>query len=417
MILGRNDSSSIIQKIESLTGIICPWELNKIESWTFQVLAHLQGNPLLGITSSDELLKARVKKFPGETESRLSATWIGSPSPFFGKKHYKEHGSRIIHNTVESRFYLLEDVSIYNFYEFGPIVFDEENNVIEELSTPFYRLVLLEDDFPKRFEHIVKPVCALSDRFNEANYAHWLLDSIPRIRGKVLMESESDEVNYLCHQVTSDWQNDMLSHFSVAMEKRIQLEPRQLYKFRKIVLPDDFGRAVMHPSNKTNSSGIAKITENLKNCFSESFDILFIERNSNRRLINQDSIVEKLTNNGFRVKVIDCSRISFDKQRELFNEARIVIGVHGAALASSVFMQRGSFLFELLPQSYGNPAFWMVSSAKGVNYVGVTDLTETGENSRPRLKDIMVNITAIEKINVICGNVIKLIGNTTSKKK
>lgn len=403
MILEKGKSGSIIKQLERVSGTNCPWEISKIKLWCEKVVHQVACNPLLSISVSHEQLKEEAKQVVGKAEYRSSSTWVGLPSEFFGLKHRDSDGGLIEHNTATSNFHLMKEVFVFNFYEFGPIVFNSKNQIIERLSTPFFPLVALEQNFPCQHETVGIPTCAISDRFNEANFAHWLLDSIPRIIGAELLLKENKEIAYLCHKTISGWQDEMLSAYSIPSEKRIELEPGKLYKFDEIVLPNDFGGAVYHPANKANLYSLEKIRGRLENKFSNEFDVLMIERTLNRRLINQSVLVDSLLTAGLKVKIVDTSNLAFTEQRALFNQAKIVIGVHGAALASSVFMQKGSLMFELLPKSYGNPAFWIVSSAIGVKYFGVTDLHEVEANVRPRLKDVVLNNSTIKKISTICS--------------
>lgn len=396
MILEKNNSAQIVRALERATNLSCPWQVDKITLWCEKVVTQLVYNPLLSLNFFQGEIKANTKEVSGNVERRLSATWIGEPCSFFGEKHRDNNSDFIDHVTASNYHYLMKDVFVYSFYQFGPIVFNKENEIIKQLSTPFYPLLALEQNFPRHYEDVIEPICAISDRFNEANFAHWLLDTIPRIAGVELFEDKN--ITYLCHKVVSKWQDEMLLAYDIPFEKRMELESRKLYRFHKIVLPKDFGGAVPHPASKANFNCIKKIRGQLKSQFSDEFDVLIIERGANRRLINQYLLIDAFKAKGMKVKVVDTSNLTFVEQRALFNQAKIVIGVHGAALASSVFMQEGSVLFELLPLSYGNPAFWIVSSSIGVKYFGVTDLQEVGDNIRPRLKDIILNNSAIEGI-------------------
>lgn len=400
MILNKNTNNSLLHALEVKTNSNCPWVFDEIKPWCLDVVRKV--NPSIKIHNVS-LENLPYKEIPSDIEFLKKACWIGEKSPFFGKNHETQSGDLVSHPTSKSIFYTLKNVFILNFYDFGPIVFNTNYEIIEALSTPFYPLIYLEDSFPQVFKSYDSRVFAISDRFTEANYAHWLLDTIPRILGRSLFQKEV-KTQFLCNTVTKSWQNDLLFSYGVDVTNRIELKENKLLYFNEIIVPFDFGGAVSHPANKSNRFCVDFICENVKSEFDDSFDILLVERSSNRKLINQIELVEGLANKNLRVKVIDCAHVPFFEQRDLFSKAKVVIAVHGAALANSVFMQPNSTLFEVLPKSYCNPAFWMISSAKGVNYYGITDVSEVGNTGKPRETNIRISNLSIKRIVELCCN-------------
>ena len=54
--------------------------------------------------------------------------------------------------------------------------------------------------------------------------------------------------------------------------------------------------------------------------------------------------------------------------KELFNKARLYVGVHGAALTNMVFMPFNSFVLEMRPRDYENPCYHHLAEVCDLTY-------------------------------------------------
>lgn len=403
MILNKNTSNTIISEIEKITGIKCPWEINTIDRWCKEVTSIISKKSHLKIKETP-LSKEYFKKskVDGCKIKRKTPIWIGEVSNFFGQA-VKENNI-VEQVTPDFYFYIFKNIYIYQFYEFGPIVFNENFEVITELSTPFYKLLLIEDENINNDVNIFNGlVCAISDRFLENNYAHWLLDTIPRIKGYHLLDTDKNNINFLTNPVSTKWQKNMLAAYDI--KNYFSLTKNQITNFSNIVLPQDFGSIVLHPALKANPNTLRDLNaiNNKERSYKKS-DVLLIERKGTRKLTNQNELIQYLEKNGLTTKIIDPSEIDFNSQVYYFNSHRFIISVHGAALANTIFMNEDSYLFEIMPKSYGNPAFWLLASTKGVNYYCVTDVQDdlNDTDNRPRNKNIIITKESIDHIVSIC---------------
>ena len=399
MIFGFQKSNEIINYIQNKTGHECPQDILKVNEWCRKVIKSLLPISVKSIIENKEIIKSFEKKsLSGAFEKRISPSWVGEPSPFFHQntRTLPSHTIR----TENLSFYKLKDVYAFRFYDFGPIVLSNTHEVIPELSSPFFPLlILVENDFFQNAQKIEQVTFGLNDRFTESNFAHILLDNIPRILGSVIFEEKKP--SFLCYEVTNKWQKDLYSNYSILPENQIILKKNKIFFFENLILASDFGSQVQHPSCKTNRKCISFIRSKM-NFSNEFVDVLVIERNDSRCLINQQELIDKLKTLNLKVRVIDCLELSFIEQIGAFQNANYVIGTHGAALASSVFMKKGSTLFELLPPSYCNPEFWMITSSIDVNYFGVTEIKEDNLDKRPRYRNVEISKNSIDKIfNII----------------
>jgi hypothetical protein len=78
-------------------------------------------------------------------------------------------------------------------------------------------------------------------------------------------------------------------------------------------------------------------------------------RKSARSLPNEIEVESQLEARGF--EVVFSEDLTWIQQVQIFAEASLVIGPHGAGLANAVFMEPGSVLIEILQDSYPNNCF------------------------------------------------------------
>jgi capsular polysaccharide biosynthesis protein len=96
---------------------------------------------------------------------------------------------------------------------------------------------------------------------------------------------------------------------------------------------------------------------------------LYISRSdaSKRRVLNEGEIVSLLGKRGF--EVIALRELDFRSQAELFDQADVVVGAHGAGLANVAFCRPDTKVIELLPSRHVAPhVYHSLTAAAGAEY-------------------------------------------------
>jgi hypothetical protein len=88
--------------------------------------------------------------------------------------------------------------------------------------------------------------------------------------------------------------------------------------------------------------------------------------NAPRTVSNFAGVCALVEAHGFRV--VDFDRYTVAAQISMMNEARFVIGEHGAGLANIVFCRPGAILLELFNPVCMQPAYWSVASVCGLGF-------------------------------------------------
>lgn len=100
--------------------------------------------------------------------------------------------------------------------------------------------------------------------------------------------------------------------------------------------------------------------------------ILFVGRKTNRRVLNMSEVMhETLMRFGsqVRVKLVYLELLPLPEQIDLVQQARVVVGVHGAALTHILFMRKGSFVVEIFPFGFKKVVYRDLARCLGINYL------------------------------------------------
>ena len=68
-----------------------------------------------------------------------------------------------------------------------------------------------------------------------------------------------------------------------------------------------------------------------------------------RRVVNETEVARELEKEGF-INVVS-SRLSFAEQVQLFSDAEVIVGIHGAGLANLLFAPPGAIVVEALDRN------------------------------------------------------------------
>lgn len=85
-----------------------------------------------------------------------------------------------------------------------------------------------------------------------------------------------------------------------------------------------------------------------------------------RGLTNEGEIQSVLAKH--RISTVRLESLPFIEQIELLANTELVVAPHGAGLANTVFLPRGSSVIETFSPTYVNPCFWRIASALGCSY-------------------------------------------------
>ncbi|MBZ2163617.1 glycosyltransferase family 61 protein [Alteromonas stellipolaris] len=371
-----------LQKIGNKVKMALPTSYVEQKKWAVNVVVEIKGQRALKTTSAKEFL--HELRAPASSIRRPSLAIESLPAYIPDLKQETEVSSVAI-----SR-YDLTSVKVLALFNLGFVFFDAENRVLEEISSQYYPLLELNSNIMKVLdscEHYPTTATFIADWFFERNYAHWLLDTIPRLLNRV--------GKVVCHKPEQQWQKALLSLYGIKESDIVPLEPNSCFSFDRLLMDGKSSCPVPHPSYKCHKGAIEFIRKPLCSLVQEGQSpliALVIKRFDSRIVVNSHRLEDMLVKLGYVVQVIDCAAIPVAEQIRCFSAADVIIGAHGAAMANTVFCKPDSHILEIFPPSYGNPAFWAISNTVGAKYSAVTAVEEIDVvDKHARYRDIKLS--------------------------
>jgi len=195
------------------------------------------------------------------------------------------------------------------------------------------------------------------------SYYHWLIEEVPRI---ISFVTNGGNCLYLSCEMDQPL-HQLLTWLGYSGEL-LKASDNVIFRARSVQCQ------VLHGQSGTPSSRILASVHKLRRVITASdakvlspHKRIYIARRSTRKLLNEDYILNNILEPlGFHV--VDLDRMPWKDQINLFTNADIVIGAHGAAFSNIIFMKEGSCVIELFGVSYVHWCFWHLSQHLKLNY-------------------------------------------------
>ena len=227
------------------------------------------------------------------------------------------------------------------------ILSDVSNNVVLKSGT-------------KRFVKKIKGkvLSILTGGGGNNNYWHWLFDALPRIflYEKFYTLKKLDKI--LVPNLREKFQVETLFNLSIKNKRIIVANDHRHIAAKELY-------ATSHPNISNLERVPLWIITSLRERFIKKkiqikkFDKIYIDRSDSksnvknfRKIINEKEIVNFLISKEFRI--IKLSEFSFLEQVSIFNNAKYIIGLHGAGFANLVFCKKNTNILEIKPKKAGN---------------------------------------------------------------
>jgi capsular polysaccharide biosynthesis protein len=229
----------------------------------------------------------------------------------------------------------------------------------------------------RRYQHIYTeafartlnkaPAAAIDNGFLLAtgqNYWHLLMDFLPRLYLIAVMPDLRDRA-LIVDAAMPERERALVAQLAARVgmpEPHLVPLTRDVHRFENTCCPGRIDRVsaaaiwdeVLYPLHTRPNRGIER---------------LFVMRETRRRrLVNQAELAAKLQQLGFTC--IEPGALPFDEQVATFAGARVIVGVHGAALANLLFAPAGATVVELYT-TVEQPFYRDLARAKGLRYIAL----------------------------------------------
>lgn len=198
-----------------------------------------------------------------------------------------------------------------------------------------------------------------------SNYFHWMVETVPKVRYlQQYKRRTGTEVTVLISSNAPPFVEETLALLEWPKDRILRaVEP--MYKVRDLILPSSPERT------EADFDWLRK--EILDNVLNEetvtpngTAKRIYISRANamSRRVVNEEEVIDVLSDYGFKRYLLEDR--SLMKNAELFNNADIVVGPHGAGLTDIIFAENCTLI-----EFFGarlNKAYESLSKTLGINY-------------------------------------------------
>lgn len=172
------------------------------------------------------------------------------------------------------------------------------------------------------------------------NWYHWLLQILPRLI--ILKESNYEYDRIYINNLKYQWQikslEVVLNYLNIPRDKLLVINSDCIIQAAELIVPSvPFIPIKGMPLPLWLKKDLRDIFLKNNDSNISSYDKIYISRKyaSSRRIVNEDKLIEEIEKIGF--KVVYLESLSPYEQAELFNKAKIIIGLHGSGFANLIF--------------------------------------------------------------------------------
>jgi capsular polysaccharide biosynthesis protein len=201
-------------------------------------------------------------------------------------------------------------------------------------------------------------------------YAHWVLDVLPRLIA--LERVPPSQPQLVVAQPLAPWQAESLDLLRFGTVPRVTLGDRYL-AMDLLHLPSYVG-SPGHPHPwacewlRERLVGSARPTAGYRRLY------VTRRRALRRRVVNEDELLPILQDLGF--EIVECETLSFREQIELFQDAEVVAGPHGAGLTNLVWAPSGCRVLELFGHRCVRSLFYALAGLRAQPYAFLVGASE-----------------------------------------
>lgn len=227
--------------------------------------------------------------------------------------------------------------------------------------------------FSEAFRRPVKliPGCSSIFRFHHPGYYHTLIVEPPRVHLLNQPEyADFDEIKLLCPNGLKKVEEFILPKLAPSNIKFTPVSTGYLYYLETVIFPSFVTKRSCGylPSSYLKKFQIAILPQRPR----QRKNRIFISRikcvrpdGNGRHILNEEELLEVLKPHGF--ERYELENLSISEIIELFYDAEIVIGAHGAGLANLVFSDQVSVL-EMHPRKFFTPTYYYLCKSLGHDY-------------------------------------------------
>lgn len=237
-------------------------------------------------------------------------------------------------------------------------------------------------------------------------YFHWLIEVLPRL---IIFKEHNEDIYKKTKFVISE-NSPSFVYSSLHIFLGISNEDIIYYNGERFLIDKLYHQSYLHSySSKYN---ISLYRDNILNklfCYGENIlkkkntnykesnENIIISRDSanKRRIVNELKLLNELSD--FNFHMLNLDHVRFEEQINIFNKAKIIISMHGSALANIIFCEENALLIELFPKKRNRQYmnyYYQLSRARKMQHciIGVEQYADESKEDIELTKQNFYNI-------------------------
>jgi hypothetical protein len=216
-------------------------------------------------------------------------------------------------------------------------------------------------DLAVHCEGRIAGACVSLLSYAATNYAHWLLDCLPRLM--LLDGAQYGDFRVMLPPHAGRFHRESLALLGIGDDRSLIMNQPNIQAERLLISHTAHNPVDPHPAHLIDLRD--RLWRSLKVIPNPQRRIYISRAKAVRPIVNEAELLPILSAFGF--EIVQPEALSFADQVRLFAESRVVLGAHGAGIHNHIFCGAGATVIELF-----NPRLWTLSACRSASIVGHT---------------------------------------------
>jgi capsular polysaccharide biosynthesis protein len=282
-------------------------------------------------------------------------------------------------------------------------IFTDDDHVITEYTSQKVNSYIHRNRLKLNNPQIIHgSVANLSLSGLENNYYHWLTEYLGRY---YLLEKSKFKPDFYILSDNLSFQKQYIELLGIDQDRILHIESNIVIQADEIIVPSFINNWEYVKFRGYESYQKQWLPNWIGNIYREKLKLGKTESKNNRiyisrafsdyrKIENEQEIIEVLKSRGFGIYCLE--NMSVKEQIDLFSNASIVLGAHGAGLSNIYFCPQNTMVCELFGQYYHNSSYSMLSNVLGLKYTYIVGKTKHIKNVHPQKENMYISLEQLE---------------------
>jgi Glycosyltransferase 61 len=232
----------------------------------------------------------------------------------------------------------------------------------------------------------------------ENNYYHWLTECLNRY---YLLEKSKFKPDLYLLSSDISFQKQYIELLGIDKERILRMDSNTIIQADELIVPSFINNWESINFRGYKSCQKQWLPSWIGNIYQEKIDLKSTDKDKNkiyisrsfadyRRLENEDEVTSLLQNRGYGIYYLENMLVK--EQVELFSNASIVLGLHGAGFSNIFFCPQDTKVCELFTENYHDSSFKVLTNALGLEYHYIIGKTCTTEDILPHKENVYIDL-------------------------